>query len=224
MPAQPGTRVEKADGAIGVGIRARRAHLEAVNLQMSAADALYISALGAFLAPSRAEPLLPPATARLVERAACERLLAGTEQEFEHWRAGLRMHVQKLWAAFEAHREDLSAHRAFLETLIAAVDLKLASERAENAAVDKNWRRIVKGSKARSKAYATRVGGIARRMSEISAKWHNERVNFYYELLALRAEHDPEARGGPAFDKAEDLVAYLHQAAAGVHFSDLSQQ
>jgi hypothetical protein len=51
---------------------------------------------------------------------------------------------------------------------------------------------------------------MARKLRDIAILEHNERVDFYYFLLSLQAEFDPEARGGPAFDKAEDLLAFLH--------------
>jgi hypothetical protein len=39
----------------------------------------------------------------------------------------------------------------------------------------------------------------------------NALVDHYYFLLALRAEHDPGARGGPRFDNPDDLAAYLRE-------------
>lgn len=38
----------------------------------------------------------------------------------------------------------------------------------------------------------------------------NVLVTIHYELIALQAKHDPEARGGPSFDDAEELIASLH--------------
>jgi hypothetical protein len=39
----------------------------------------------------------------------------------------------------------------------------------------------------------------------------NALVDHYYFLLALRAEHDPDAGGGPSFDNPDDLAAYLRE-------------
>jgi hypothetical protein len=56
---------------------------------------------------------------------------------------------------------------------------------------------------------------LARRLSnkffEIGGEFHNETVEFYYFLLALRAEYDPDARGGPSFDDPKALSDYLRE-------------
>jgi hypothetical protein len=46
---------------------------------------------------------------------------------------------------------------------------------------------------------------------ELGDDLHNETVEFYYFLLALRAEYDPDARGGPSFDDPKALGDYLHE-------------
>lgn len=49
------------------------------------------------------------------------------------------------------------------------------------------------------------------RLLQAKADFINALVEYYYFLLALRAEHDPDAHGGPSFDNAEDLAAYLRE-------------
>ena len=49
------------------------------------------------------------------------------------------------------------------------------------------------------------------RLLKAEAGFINALVDYYYFLLALRVEHDPDARGGPSFDNAEDLAAYLRE-------------
>jgi hypothetical protein len=49
------------------------------------------------------------------------------------------------------------------------------------------------------------------RLLRAKADFINALVEYYYFLLALRAEHDPDARGGPSFDNPDDLAAYLRE-------------
>jgi hypothetical protein len=49
------------------------------------------------------------------------------------------------------------------------------------------------------------------RFFKLAGEFHNETVEFYYFLLALRADYDPEAKGGPSFKDRRTLVAYLHE-------------
>jgi hypothetical protein len=67
---------------------------------------------------------------------------------------------------------------------------------------------------------------------ELGGDLHNETVEFYYFLLALRAEYDPDARGGPSFDDPKplgDLSARTNQGmtikvtATGAFLRDLKR-
>jgi hypothetical protein len=49
------------------------------------------------------------------------------------------------------------------------------------------------------------------RFFELGGELHNETVEFYYFLLALRAEYDPDTRGGPSFDDPNKLGDYLRE-------------
>jgi hypothetical protein len=49
------------------------------------------------------------------------------------------------------------------------------------------------------------------RLLKAEADFINALVDHYYFLLALRAEHDPDARGGPSFGNPDDLAAYLRE-------------
>jgi hypothetical protein len=52
---------------------------------------------------------------------------------------------------------------------------------------------------------------LQKRLLKAETNFINTLVDYYYFLLALRAEHDPDARGGPSFDNPEDLAAYLRE-------------
>ena len=49
------------------------------------------------------------------------------------------------------------------------------------------------------------------RLLKVETDFINALVDYYYFLLALRAEHDPDARGGPSFDNPDGLAAYLRE-------------
>jgi hypothetical protein len=49
------------------------------------------------------------------------------------------------------------------------------------------------------------------RLLKAEADFINALVDYYYFLLALRAEHDPDARDGPSFDNPDELAAYLRE-------------
>lgn len=48
-----------------------------------------------------------------------------------------------------------------------------------------------------------------RRYLDSVAEEYDGRASFYRFLKQLHADHDPEARGGPTFTDAHDLIAYL---------------
>ncbi len=52
---------------------------------------------------------------------------------------------------------------------------------------------------------------LQKRLLKAETNFINALVDYYYFLLALRAEHDPDARGGPSFDNPDDLAAYLRE-------------
>jgi hypothetical protein len=70
-------------------------------------------------------------------------------------------------------------------------------------------------SLARIASVSASTAGLARRsinkLVELGSELHNETVEFYYFLLALRAEYTPDARGGPSFDDPKALGDYLRE-------------
>src|SRR4029077_3240841 len=48
-----------------------------------------------------------------------------------------------------------------------------------------------------------------RRYLDLVAEEYDSRASFYRFLKQLHADYDPDARGGPTFSNAEDLIAYL---------------
>jgi len=71
-------------------------------------------------------------------------------------------------------------------------------------------RRIAKAASADANA-ASLLRKLQKRLLKAETDFINAVVDTYYFLLALRAEHDPDARGGPSFDNADELAAYLRE-------------
>ena len=71
-------------------------------------------------------------------------------------------------------------------------------------------RKIAKAASADGNA-ASSLRELQTRLLKAEADFINALVDYYYFLLALRAEHDPDARGGPSFDNPDDLAAYLRE-------------
>jgi hypothetical protein len=68
--------------------------------------------------------------------------------------------------------------------------------------------KIAKAASAAGNAAAL-LRELQTRLLKAEADFINALVDYCYFLLALRAEHDPDARGGPSFDNSDDLAAYL---------------
>jgi hypothetical protein len=71
-------------------------------------------------------------------------------------------------------------------------------------------RKIAKAASTDANA-ARLLRKLQKRLLKAETDFINALVDYYYFLLALRAEHDPDARGGPSFDNADDLAAYLRE-------------
>jgi hypothetical protein len=71
-------------------------------------------------------------------------------------------------------------------------------------------RKIAKAASADGNA-AGSLRELQTRLLKAEASFIDALVDHYYFLLALRAEHDPDARGGPSFDNPDDLAAYLRE-------------
>jgi hypothetical protein len=71
-------------------------------------------------------------------------------------------------------------------------------------------RKIAKAASADGNA-AGSLRELQTRLLKAETDFINALVEYYYFLLALRAEHDPDARGGPSFDNPDDLAAYLRE-------------
>jgi hypothetical protein len=140
------------------------------------------------------------------------------EESVAQWRADMLIVQQGL-----AHMyEDLSAladstatndQFARLDEFIEHVDNEVESERLALEQSRFSNRQAIATMMKTSSDNAHFTKKLLKRLYEAGVAQHNERVDFYHFLLAQRAEHNPEYRGGPAFDNAEDLIADLHKHA-----------
>jgi hypothetical protein len=95
----------------------------------------------------------------------------------------------------------------FLEVVSRTIDDQKAKLEAGRAEAD---RKIAQAASADGNA-AELLRKLQTRLLEAETNFINALVDYYYFLLALRAEHDPDARGGPSFDNPDDLAVYLRE-------------
>ncbi|TFZ56283.1 hypothetical protein E4V01_19565 [Methylorubrum sp. Q1] len=177
---------------------------------MAAGAVIAMDAIGRGLAvPGIHEPRRYDAYRQTLVREEAERLYAGAEQELARWRESLQLATERFREAFRRAEHPAPEMRAFLDTVIAAVSAKIDAEAAGAGSVEKEWRKEAIPEEASAAARKPWIADLAGRMNGLEHAWRDERVRFYYALLALRADHDPEARGGPAFETPEDLEAFL---------------
>lgn len=148
--------------------------------------------------------------------------MAKTVQEFGgqvfRWRTRTYETLAQLrnaYAELAAKGDDpySAASRAELAALIERVGERLSQSKDLVSDAERQWRWAldpVEGIPAQEARFLRKqVRGALNQLADM----HDNNVDFYYSLLALAAEYDPEARGGPTFDNAEDLVAYLRASA-----------
>ncbi|MCJ2140064.1 hypothetical protein [Methylobacterium sp. E-066] len=94
------------------------------------------------------------------------------------------------------------------------VDLYEKNIRSELRDVEKINKQIHRARKGMSPADQIAYSKRQRRLTDIGQRFLANGKEFALFLRALRAELDPETRGGPTFDNADDLEAYLLGAVA----------
>lgn len=98
----------------------------------------------------------------------------------------------------------LSETIAGFEALIENSKATLVSQQAEADA-------LLAQAASVSVANARLARHAVNKFFELGGDLHNETVEFYYFLLALRAEYDPDTRSGPSFDNPKALSDYLRE-------------
>ena len=177
---------------------------------MVAGAVIAMDAIGSGLAvPGIVEPRASNGRRDASMREEADRSFAAAEQEFARWRDNLRLSAERFREAFQKAEEPASDMLALLDTVIAAVSAKIDAEAAGAGSVEARWRSEAAPARASGATREAWITELAGRMDDLERAWRDERIRFYYALLALRAEHDPEARGGPDFETSEELEAFL---------------
>ena len=96
-----------------------------------------------------------------------------------------------------------------IEEFILVVDETIETERRAIDESELSDRQAIATMMKKSQDNAHFMRKILKKLRDAGISQHNTRVNFYYFLLALRAEYDPESRGGPKFTDPVALERYL---------------
>jgi hypothetical protein len=140
------------------------------------------------------------------------------EESVVRWRADMLIVQQGLAHMYEdlaalADKTAINDQLARLDEFITHVDNEVESERLALEQSRFSNRQVIATIMKTSSDNAHFTKKLLKRLYEAGVAQHNARVDFYHFLLAQRAEHNPDYRGGPTFDNAEDLIADLHKHA-----------
>jgi hypothetical protein len=167
-----------------------------------------------------AAPQSPPSAAPVVpghdQRENLVRSAKRFEESVAQWRADMLIVQQGLAHMYEnlsvlPDSTAISDHLSKLDEFIEHVDNEIESERLALEQSKFSNRQVVATMTKSSSDNAHFAKKILKRLYEAGVAQHNARVDFYHFLLAQRAEHNPDYRGGPTFDSAGDLIADLHK-------------
>jgi hypothetical protein len=152
------------------------------------------------------------------QREVMLRSVKGFEENVARWRADLLIVQQALAHMYEdlsalADSTALNDQLARLDEFIEHVDNEVESERLALEQSRFSNKQVIATIMKKSSDNAHFTKKLLKRLYQAGVAQHNARVDFYHFLLAQRAEHNPDYRGGPAFDNAEDLIADLHKHA-----------
>ncbi len=159
------------------------------------------------VAPTTSYPA-PPA----VFEAEQMRQLDQFERDLEVWETGLEESLQELEASFRIGPVH-SGHLENLTNLIDHISLACGQSRIDLENTVRNMEKKGRQAERLSKEVGKTIRRVTGRMKRLLGQEHDVQVRYYYRLLALRAEHDPDARGGITFDSPADLDAFLRHAA-----------
>jgi hypothetical protein len=166
-----------------------------------------------------AAPQSPASAAPIPGHAQRENIIRSAkrfEESVTRWRADM-LTVQQGLARMYKSLSELSDRTVFndqllrLDEFIEDVDKEIESERLALEQSKFSDRQVIATMMKSSSDNAHFMKKIMKRLYEAGAAQHNARVDFYHFLLAQRAVHNPDYRGGPTFDNAADLIADLHK-------------
>ncbi|GAB6844880.1 hypothetical protein HNR00_000120 [Methylorubrum rhodinum] len=176
---------------------------------MAAAAAMALEVLGrGLVAPKHLSVLsFEASTAWPTTEAQFAEFLHDAEVEFFEWKQELAPLIDELRATFSENGENPENIVSFIDTVVEAISAKIENEKAALKSDEKIRKRIVKLNKSQGDD-----GWFLKfhdNFTALARKWNNERIGFYYRLIALRADYDPNARGGPTFNDTKSLNEFL---------------
>jgi len=148
-------------------------------------------------------------------RAVAERA-HGYARRAEAWQRQLAQVEQQLQTSLaEETREwsdkDRDAALAFLERLASAVDGHLSLQKTRIADMERALAGRLGGDREAPAEVDRFLQEQAERVLQSLRRQHDRAVEFYYFLLALHAEYDPDARGGRTFSDPAEFASYMRQ-------------
>jgi hypothetical protein len=137
-----------------------------------------------------------------------EQLARERAANFVSSRTKLAVNIKNILSSSPELLADVLAH---IDGLVEAVSKTIDDQKARlEAGRIETDRKIAKAAEIDGNA-AGSSRKLQTRLLKAEADFINALVDYYYFLLALRAEHDPDSRGGPSFDNPDDLAAYLRE-------------
>ena len=129
--------------------------------------------------------------------------------------AGGETQKRDLIASFEALAEEgpevLNKGLAQLTETIAHFDSIIEQQRAQVLVIQAQINDALARLAKQSVDVTRRARRLTNKFFKLGDDFHNETVEFYYFLLALRADYDPDARGGTVLDSAEGIKRFFSE-------------
>jgi chromosome condensin MukBEF ATPase and DNA-binding subunit MukB len=139
------------------------------------------------------------------------------ENEVAQWRSNLlavRHAMTDLYKGLTGLRlldEALKERMQGLDEFIEQVDREIEDERLALERSKLSNRQAIATIMKSSSDNGHFMKKVLKRLYQAGVDQHNARVDFYHFLLGLRAEYNPDYKGGPTFESAKDLIADLHK-------------
>jgi len=102
---------------------------------------------------------------------------------------------------------------ASLDEFVELVDNEIEMERMDLEGSRFSSKQAIATIAKKSSDNAHLVQKLLKRIYDAGVERHNARVDFYRFLLELRAQYNPDYRGGPTFESADELIDDLHKNA-----------
>lgn len=132
------------------------------------------------------------------------------------WRSGILLLQRHMWTDFTdlaklVNEEKLQSLLQSIESFIEVVDASLTDNKKALRQSELDIARTISELKRSSPTNAKFGRKQLQALFEAEKGAYEVRSGFYYFLLSLRAEVDPESKGGPTFDDPAALETYMRE-------------